>query len=58
MTADEFKKIRKDLGWSIPVCSRHILMSERNIYRMQSGEIGINSQVAKLMEIYANKGRV
>jgi len=58
MTHVELKAIRKSLGWSQAECSRHILMSERNIRRMEKGLRPIMPQTAKLMEIYANKGRV
>jgi len=58
MTHVEFKAIRKSLGWTIEQCSRHILMGERNIRRMEKGLRPIMPQTAKLMEIYANKGRV
>ena len=58
MTPTEFREIRQALGWSLADCSRHILMGERNIRRIEDGTRPIMPQTAKLMEIYANKGRV
>lgn len=55
MTKEEFKKIRKKLGWSLKDCSQFILQSERNIRRMEDGTRPVMPQTAELMRIHARK---
>jgi DNA-binding transcriptional regulator YiaG len=55
MTPQEFKTIRQSLGWSLSDCSRHILMSERNIRRMEDGTRPVMPQTEALMNIHAKK---
>lgn len=55
MSPEEFKKIRKKLGWSLKDCSQFILQSERNIRRMEDGTRPVMPQTAKLMMIYSER---
>lgn len=52
MTADEFSRAQRTLGWSSARMAEKLCVSRRTVFKYKAGNIAISPPVAQLMRIY------